>query len=90
MQKNEFNKDYQDLLDLTKRDFTEDVPVWNEKKEAFEYVARDTNSYTLGWLFDVQKKFNAFLYKHEDKFTKPQKDELSTIKKQYMAMCIEL
>lgn len=79
-QKNEFNKDYQDLLEMTKRDFTEDVPVWNEKKEAFEYVQKDTKSYTVNGLFDVQKKFNAFLYKHKDKFTKLQMDELDKVK----------
>lgn len=79
-QRTEFNKDYQDLLELTKRDFTQDVPIYNEKKDTFEYIPVDTKGYTVKGLFEVQKKFNAFTNKHKDKFTKPQLEELDTIK----------
>jgi hypothetical protein len=80
VERNEFNKDYLDLLSTTKRDFTEDRKVYNPEADTYDTIAVDTKSYTIGGLFDVQKKFNAFLYKHKDKFTKPQLDELGTIK----------
>jgi len=64
---NEFNRDYQTILDSVKR-----LLVRGEDEAV--------SSYSINGMNRVKKTFNDFFYKHSDKFTYEQKKSLSTLK----------
>lgn len=72
---NEFQKDYSSMLDAIQINLKQEVPTAEGG-----VVKEDVNSYTLTGMMDLQKKFNDFFYKHEDKLTGQQKKNLGDIK----------
>lgn len=72
---NEFQKDYSSMLDAIQINLKQEVPTAEGG-----VVKEDVNSYTLTGMMDLQKKFNDFFYKHEDKLTSQQKKNLGDIK----------
>lgn len=72
---NEFQKDYSSMLDAIQINLKQEVPTAEGG-----IVKEDVNSYTLTGMMDLQKKFNDFFYKHEDKLTSQQKKNLGDIK----------
>ncbi|MDK2062792.1 hypothetical protein PT520_09710 [Aliarcobacter butzleri] len=72
---NEFQKDYSSMLDAIQINLKQEVPTPDG-----QFVKEDVNSYTLTGMMDLQKKFNDFFYKHEDKLTSQQKKNLGEIK----------
>lgn len=72
---NEFQKDYASMLDAIQINLKQEVPTAEGG-----VVKEDVNSYTLTGMMDLQKKFNDFFYKHEDKLTAQQKKNLGDIK----------
>ena len=72
---NEFQKDYASMLDAIQINLKQDIPGPDGI-----VIKEDVNSYTLTGMMDLQKKFNDFFYKHEDKLTSQQKKNLGDIK----------
>lgn len=72
---NEFQKDYASMLDAIQINLKQEVPTAEGG-----VIKEDVNSYTLTGMMDLQKKFNDFFYKHEDKLTAQQKKNLGDIK----------
>ena len=75
---NEFQKDYASMLDAIQINLKQDVEQIVDDVPTI--VKEDVNSYTLTGMMDLQKKFNDFFYKHEDKLTGQQKKNLGELK----------
>jgi len=71
----EFEKDYKSMFDLISQNLKMEV-----EDAAGNIVKEDVNSYTLTGMMDLQRKFNDFFYKHNDKLTDQQKKNLGNIK----------
>uniref|UniRef100_UPI00404834C9 hypothetical protein n=1 Tax=Aliarcobacter sp. TaxID=2321116 RepID=UPI00404834C9 len=72
---NEFQKDYASMLDAIQINLKQEIQTPDGA-----IAKEDVNSYTLTGMMDLQKKFNDFFYKHEDKLTGQQKKNLGDIK----------
>lgn len=72
---NEFQKDYASMLDAIQINLKQEIQTPDGG-----IIKEDVNSYTLTGMMDLQKKFNDFFYKHEDKLTAQQKKNLGDIK----------
>jgi hypothetical protein len=75
---NEFERDFASMLDAIQINLKQDVEKIVDGVP--KIVKEDVDSYTLSGMMDLQRKFNDFYYKHSDKFTRLQKENLGKIK----------
>ena len=76
----EFEKDYDELVNIVNRGFKQDEDVLDEAGKVIDITTVDSDGYNLTGLMDMQKKFNEVFYKYKSDFSTSQHTKLKAIK----------